>query len=450
MNEPKCPRCSQALAAGVDEQSLTCGGCNGMYIAAGGVRASMLEEAEEIAPAAEASVGEVAITACPGCGKAMVPMRLADVEFERCGACQGVWLDAGEALGDSVELGRGSVGKFLLYTLSLPERTVRTTVGLAGGVAKEVAERVVPRTFQSSSTYRILVRNALNFLVEDVGGVASETEAEAAVPRIDNYVARKAVGDFVGMAGIATLRFSPVWILAVVSDVAYGSKAYLKELADELRAQGLIGEDSTIASVDDLLGALGHASGTTATMFDTPPLSVDDLRETTGAIRQAVTSIDPTRVLPQAEIRRMWEEMRDVAKQEDVGLFQVSSAMTLHALNKVADVGRGTFAGIRIAGHLLNRHILGHYTEALHDIRKKGFYATVREESGPYIDAVWNNFSSQKESVTEDVLSGRLMARTWRKVRGWFRRKPGEVPSAEATQTPSAEVDAPDDPPSRA
>jgi hypothetical protein len=191
--------------------------------------------------------------------------------------------------------------------------------------------------------------------------------------------------------------------------------------------------DSTINSVDDLMAAVGKATGKAATLFDTPPLSVADLRESTRAIREAVTTVDPTKALPQAEIQRLWNEMHEVAKQNDVGLVQVSGAMTLHAMNKLADVGRGTFRGVRLAGSLANRHILGHYAEALADIRQKGFYATVNEAATPYIEAVWNNFSSKRGTVTEDVLSGRLIGRAWR----WLRR----LVSRQAKEgTASAEV----------
>ena len=86
----------------------------------------------------------------------------------------------------------------------------------------------------------------LDFMVHDVGGVTTKMAAGGEAARVDNFVARKTVGNFVEMAGLATLHVSPLMLLAVVSDVAYGSQAYVRQLADELRREGVISETSTI------------------------------------------------------------------------------------------------------------------------------------------------------------------------------------------------------------
>src|SRR5262245_47464178 len=128
------------------------------------------------------------------------------------------------------------------YVLSLPERAVRGGTGLVGGMLRESASLLVPQSFQSSRTYSVMVRQMLDFLVHDVGGVAQGNQASS-TSAVDNYVARKAVGNFVDMAALATLHASPLMLLAVVSDVAHGSKVYLKELADELKAEGVIPQE---------------------------------------------------------------------------------------------------------------------------------------------------------------------------------------------------------------
>ncbi|KKK91303.1 hypothetical protein LCGC14_2714300, partial [marine sediment metagenome] len=40
--------------------------------------------------------------------------------------------------------------------------------------------------------------------------------------------------------------------------------------------------------------------------------------------------------------------------------------------------------------------------------------------AAPYIDAVWTNFSTDKTTITEDMLSGKLVCKAFGKVRGWF------------------------------
>ncbi|MEQ8209917.1 MAG: hypothetical protein RH917_08790 [Lacipirellulaceae bacterium] len=314
-----------------------------------------------------------------------------------------------------------AVRNYLLYTLSLPERAVRSSVGAVGGAVRESTGLLVPQAIRDSTTYSVLVQQTLDFLTEDVGGVKKQTEeTNTATPRVENFVARKTVGNFVEMAGLATLHLSPLMVLAMVSDVAHGSQTYLKELADELRREGVIDEQSTIDSTGDLLEALGRTSKTASAAFDTPPLSLDGLKETLSQTTSAAGEIDLTKALPQSEINRMWQEMRDLASEEEVSLLELSSAMTLHSLGKIANVGRGALSTVRVAGNLFDRHILDHYANALSDIHNKGYYATLAEVSGPYVEALWENFSTERSTITEDLLNGRILGQAKAKLGSWL------------------------------
>ena len=68
--------------------------------------------------------------------------------------------------------------------------------------------------FKVLRTYTVMVRQMLDFLVHDVGRVA-QGEQPSSTADVDHYVARKAVGNFVDMASLATLHVSPLLILAV-------------------------------------------------------------------------------------------------------------------------------------------------------------------------------------------------------------------------------------------
>lgn len=324
-----------------------------------------------------------------------------------------------------------SVRDYLLYTLSLPERAIRTTSGVAGGAIRESASLLVPQAFQDSKTYSNLVGQTLDFLVEDVGGVKSDAKADDE-PAIDDFVARKTVGNFVEMAGLATLHVSPMMLLAIVSDVAYGSQTYLNEVTEELKRDGVIDENSTIDHASDLLSAVSDASGVAANAFNTPPISVDGLREMINQTTSAVSEIDPAKVLPQAEVERMWNDMREIASKEDVSVFEVSSAMALHSLDRVASVGRGALSSTRAAGRLFDRHVIDHYRTALSDIENKGYYATLAETSQPYVDAVWTNFSTDKTTITEDLLSGKLVGQATKTVGRWLGMTGDEASSSDS------------------
>ncbi len=328
----------------------------------------------------------------------------------------------------SNELPESALKRYLLYTVSLPERAVRTGVGLVGGAAREAAALLIPQAFQDSKTYHVMVRQTLDFLVQDVGGVASQQASPAT--SVDNFIARKAVGNFVDTASLLVFHVSPLAVLAILSDVAYGSRAYLQELSAELMEQGIIDEKSTINQVDDLLEAVAKASEQSATAFNTPSLSLEGLKKTVQDTRDAVKNVDPRQLIPQAELQRMWEDIRATAKQEDVGMLTVSGTMAMHAFRRVADVGRGTITGVRVAGNLFERHVITHYVEALREIHEKGLFVTLRGVSEPYIDAVWYNFSDGRTTVTEDALTGRLWTRAWQKVRGFLGSQGPEVEAA--------------------
>ena len=312
---------------------------------------------------------------------------------------------------------------------SLPERTLRSGVSLAGGVLREATELLVPQAFQSSATYETMIRGSLDFLCEDVGGVKRAPDPNNKRPESEEFVARKAVGNFVELAGIATLHISPLTILALFSDIAYGSQAYLQELAQELQKQGIIDDSSTIHSADDLLRSLAHVSHTAASAVNTPPLSIDGLKQTIQDTRDAVKQIDVRDAIPQAEIQGMWQEMHEIAEREGVNLLQLSSAMTLHTMGKVGAVTRGSLSSVKVAGSMVNRHVFGHYRQALSDIRTRGIYQSLSDSASPYIESVWHNYSTERPTLTGDVLTGRIFGRMWGGVRGMFAR--GETPAAE-------------------
>lgn len=322
-------------------------------------------------------------------------------------------------MGKTVNPSAESVHDYLLYSLSLPERALRTTAGLAGGVVREGANLLVPQAFRNSKSYEILVQQGLDFLTDDIGGVR-RPGAEADDVATENYVAKKAVGGFVEMASLATLHVSPALLLAVVSDVAYGSQTYLNELATELKREGVIDEDSTIHHAHDLLEAIRHSSAVGASVFDTPPLSIEGVSEAIEQTTASVSKIDPTKVLPAAEIDRLWQEMQEVASDEDVSLLEVSGAMTLHALNRAGQVGQGALSTVTIAGSLFDRHVVDHYRTALTDLHTRGYYTTLADVSKPYIAAVWENFSTERSTITEDLLSGKLVGEAAKTVSKWF------------------------------
>ncbi len=319
--------------------------------------------------------------------------------------------------------GVSQVYQHVMFGLSLPERALRSTSALVGGALTESAALLIPQAFRSSKSYEVFVHQMLDFMVHDVGGVQEKKDASAP-PEVEGFVARKAVGSFVDLAGMATLHLSPMAVLAIVADVAYGSQAYLHELSSELKKAGVISPDTTIDHAADLLHALSNTSKATAGAFDTPPISIEGLRETIAQTRAAAAKMDATTLIPQAEMTQLWKEMHEIAVKEHVSVLDVSSTMSLYTLGKVGQLGRGALSTVTVAGNMFDRHIFDHYRQGLTEIQDRGLYIILAESSGPYITAVWENFSTEKATITEDLLSGKLIGRAWNGMHAWFAAEP--------------------------
>ena len=322
------------------------------------------------------------------------------------------------------------------YVLSLPERgALRTGTGLVGGVVRKAPHCWCPNRFKARApTASWCSRCSTSWCTTLAAWPPTNSRRQP--PRSITTWRAKRSAILSNMASLATLHISPLMLLAVVSDVAYGSQVYLKQLAEELKQQGVIAEDSTIDHVNDLLSAVSDASAATGKVFNTPPLSVDSLRETIDETRTALQTAGAAHVLPQAEVRRLWEEMQSIADREGVGLLAVSGAATMHAMGRIATLGRGALSTVKVAGSLLDKHVVEHYSEALREIHSKGLYQSLAETSQPYIDSVWQNFQADRSTITQDLLSGKLLGGAWRAARRWLGSS--DEPPPPGTTTPKS------------
>ena len=131
--------------------------------------------------------------------------------------------------------------------------------------------------------------------------------------------------------------------------------------------------DTELGSVDDLLGALEGASGTTARLIDIPPLEVQALKQSLADLR--VGRGEPAE--PGGAARSTRRSSRE-ADREKRSLLEVSVGMGLAFFNSARKVGR--------------QHVLDPYTEDLRPVRDEGFAAYARRVGRPYADAVVRHF----------------------------------------------------------
>src|SRR5215218_6547460 len=156
------------------------------------------------------------------------------------------------------------------YVVSLPERIVRTAAAVVGGAVHETAQLLLPRLIRRSRLYEVSAKNLLRILVEGVGAVEGSSTADPNAAGASELAVRKGAGNVVELGSILAFGFSPLWLLAAASDVTHGSRVYLRELVEELKAAGVVAEEADIGSVDELLGVFEGTSGRTARLIDLP------------------------------------------------------------------------------------------------------------------------------------------------------------------------------------
>jgi hypothetical protein len=292
------------------------------------------------------------------------------------------------------------------YLLSLPERFVRSALGLGAGVTREVGQVVLPDGIRRSQLYQNLVDATLRFLIEQVGGVEGVYAAESALP--DNFLARRTAGNAVEALGIVAFRASPVWVLAALADLCGIGRRLVPEMADALKAEGLLENDAQFTSVDQMLDGLERTSSRLAATINTPPLDVAGLRQEWEAIRHEARGL-PSASLPSREtISNIWALLKTESARQERSVFETSSMMAVAAAQTLPDGVRWLSASARVGatrtGHILAAALLDHYTQTLSEIRQVGYLAYARRQFRPYVHAAVNQFSPKRRTLTQRLL----------------------------------------------
>src|SRR5262249_54058994 len=155
----------------------------------------------------------------------------------------------------------------------------------------------------------------LRFLIEQVGGVEGVYTAERALP--DDFLVRRGAGNAIEALGIVAFRASPVWILAALADLCGMGRHLIPEIADALKAQGLLERDAQFSTVDQMLDGLGRTTARLAETFNTPPLDVAGLRREWTAIREEARTL-PAASLPTADaIGALWTQLKTESARHD-------------------------------------------------------------------------------------------------------------------------------------
>ena len=295
------------------------------------------------------------------------------------------------------------------YLLSLPERLVRSVFGLGAGIAREVGEVVLPERVKQTQLYRSLVDTTLRFLIEQVGQVDGVYPADSPLPA--DFLKRRTAGNAIEALGIVAFRASPVWVLAALADVCGMGRQLIPEIADALKAQGLLDREREFSSVDEMLDGLERTSSRIADTINTPPLDVATLRGEWQALREDARRLQPQSLPSPAAIGGVWRQLQAEAERQQRSVFETSSMMAVSAIKTVPEGARWLSASAAVGatrtGQLVGAALLDHYRSTLAEIRETGYATFAARQLGPYVRAAVGQFSPERVTLTERLLARR-------------------------------------------
>ncbi len=294
------------------------------------------------------------------------------------------------------------------YLLTLPERLVRSTLGLAAGVTREVGDAALPGAVRESRLYQNVVAATLQFIIQQVGDVPGVYPED---DRLTNdFLIRRAAGNGLEAVGIIAFRASPVWVLAALADVCGAGRRLIPEIASALEAQGLLEPGSQFTTVDQLLDGLERTSARLASTINTPPLDVAALRQEWQAIRDEARTI-PAAGLPSAEtVTDLWAQLGRESANQGRSVFETSSVMAMSAVRALPDRLRWLSASAKVGagrtGQMIATLWLDHYRLTLDEMQRTGFTTYAQRQLRPYAQAAVAQFSPGRRTLT-----GRLLDR---------------------------------------
>jgi hypothetical protein len=295
---------------------------------------------------------------------------------------------------------------FKSYLLSLPERLVRSTLGLGAGLTREVADIAVPGGIRRGQLYQNLVDATLRYLIEQVGGAEGVYAAGDKLP--DDFVARRTAGNAIELLGIVAFRASPVWVLAALADLSGAGRYLIPQITEALKADGLLENDVEFTTVDEMLDGLERTSGRLAAAINTPPLDVPGLRAEWQAVREEARALQPANLPSRDSLTALWQQLKSEAAHQDRSVVETSSMLAVSAARGLPERVRYLSVSARVgasrAGYVFGAALLDHYRQTLGEIRQTGYATYAARQLRPYVRAAVAQFSPRRRTLTERLL----------------------------------------------
>jgi hypothetical protein len=290
------------------------------------------------------------------------------------------------------------------YILSLPERALRSLAALLGGLSLLLTDALLPAVVRRTTIYRVLIGDFQRYIIHRIARVGEDASSEEP-PVIEGYASRKMAGTAIELAGLATLRFSPLWVFAIAGDAIAGSKAFLERLISHLREEGLIAPDADPGDLTDLLDAMQIASRSSATAIDTPPLTRAQLRTLAADLTDSYGAMFSQGHKHLPRFQAVVDRMVRVADGRGLSIEELSGVMEVDASRLRQKVAAAARAGGATGSELFGEAILDSYTRTLDRIGHEGVSGYVSRRLKPFLDAARRHFDASTSTWTESRLT---------------------------------------------
>jgi hypothetical protein len=252
-----------------------------------------------------------------------------------------------------------------------------------------------------------MVDVALRFLIEEVGQVEGVYPSEGRLA--ENFILKRTASHGIELLGILAFHASPVWILAALADATGGGRKLILEIAEALKEEGLLERDASFETMDQVLQGLEKTSDHMATTLNLPPVDIAGLRREWEQLKEELATIPPKKVPALERIEGIWKDLQTTAKQQGRTVFGMSSLLAVstvaHVPANVVWLSRAARSAMRRTGRVLGDTVLDHYTSALAEIGRTGFFAYWSREFRPYLRGAAEQFTPERESLTERLLN---------------------------------------------
>jgi len=291
---------------------------------------------------------------------------------------------------------------YFTYTLSLPERTIRSLASLAGGATTLLTETILPESIRNTTIYNVSLGMMQRFIIEKVADM--NKMAGPSIKSDSHFLLRKMAGTTLEAVGLMTIRVSPLWVFAIISDAMGGGKKFLERLISHLKKSGIIAQETRADDIVDLLHAIQEASNTSAISIDIPPLSRDQLIEITDEMKKNYRDVFETTSNLFPGLDEIWESMISLSKREKISLDQLGGIVAMEALKMGQNSINFVSASARTGNELLNENILKSYRQTLSTISEKGVNSYMNTHMDPFLRAAKNHFSPHRKTWVESFV----------------------------------------------